>query len=74
MITLRLPEAMEARLNHLAASTKRTKSFFVREALERTLNDLEDAYLAEVSYENFKLSGEKAAPLNEVMHEYGLDS
>lgn len=74
MVTLRLPEQMEQRLNFLAASTKRTKSFFIREALERTLSDLEDAYLAESAYESFKMSGEKATPLTDVMREYGLEN
>ena len=74
MVTLRLPEHMEQRLNHLAASTRRTKTFFIREALERTLSDLEDAYLAETAYEEFKMSGEQAIPLTDVMREYGLEN
>ena len=72
MVTLRLPEHMEQRLNYLATSTKRTKTFFIREALERTLSDMEDAYLAETAYEEFKMSGEQAIPLTDVMREYGL--
>ena len=74
MVTLRLPEHMEQRLNHLATSTKRTKTFFIREALERTLSDMEDAYLAETAYEEFKMSGEQAIPLTDVMREYGLEN
>ena len=46
----------------------------VREALKRSLEDIEDAYLAESAYERFKASGEKAVPLKEVMREHGLDS
>ena len=74
MVTLRPPEHMEQRLNHLATSTKRTKTFFIREALERTLSDMEDAYLAETAYEEFKMSGEQAIPLTDVMREYGLEN
>lgn len=72
MIAVRLSKQMEQRLNFLAKKTKRTKTFFIREALERTLSDLEDAYLAEAAYEEFKMSGGKATPLTDVMRVYGL--
>ena len=65
---------MERRLDMLATATQRSKSFYVCEALERCLADLEDAYLAETAYENSRRSGEKAIPLEEVMKEYGLES
>ena len=48
--TRRLPAEMEQRLNVLAKTTKRPKSFYVREALERSLKDIEDAYMAEEAY------------------------
>ncbi|BCX90004.1 RHH-type transcriptional regulator, rel operon repressor/antitoxin RelB (plasmid) [Methylomarinovum tepidoasis] len=47
MIAVRLPKEIEARLEALAKATKRTKSFYVREALLEYLDDLEDLYLAE---------------------------
>lgn len=72
MLTIRLPAAMEKRLAVLADATKRPKSFYVREALERAIDDLEDTYLAEAAYERFLASGEKATPLDEVIKEYGL--
>ena len=74
MLTIRLPADMEQRLNVLAKATQRPKSYYVREALERSLEDIEDAYLAESAYERFKASGERAIPLEEVMKEHGLDS
>jgi len=73
MLTIRLPDELEMRLNHLAKETKRPKSFYVREALERSLDDMEDAYLADAAYERFLSSGEKAVPLEEVLKEYGLE-
>ncbi len=73
MLTIRLSADMEQRLNVLAAATQRPKSFYVREALERSLDDIEDAYLAEAAYERFKAGGEKAVPLEEVMREHGLE-
>ncbi|MCL2789864.1 MAG: ribbon-helix-helix protein, CopG family [Desulfobulbus sp.] len=72
MFTIRLPEEMERRLTVLADTTKRPKSFYVREALERGLDDIEDAYLAEAALEKFRVSGEKAVPLEEVERRLGL--
>ena len=45
--SLRLPSELEARLEKLAARTGRTKSFYIREAIEEHVADLEDFYLAE---------------------------
>jgi len=44
MLSIRLPEEMETRINRLAESTQRSKSFFVKEALENYLDDMEDYY------------------------------
>ena len=54
MIAIRLPEEIEGRLNALAQKTGRTKSFYVRQALEEHLEDLEDAYLAEERFRTMK--------------------
>jgi len=44
MLSIRLPEEMEARITRLAESTQRSKSFFVKEALNNYLEDMEDYY------------------------------
>ena len=44
MISVRLPKEMENRINNLAKSTQRPKSFFVKEALSNYLEDMEDYY------------------------------
>jgi RHH-type rel operon transcriptional repressor/antitoxin RelB len=44
MISVRLPEEMEKRIERLAESTRRPKSFFVKEALKNYLDDMEDYY------------------------------
>ena len=46
MLALRLPADIEKRLDTLAKSTGRTKSFYARQAIVEHLEDLEDAYLA----------------------------
>ena len=63
MLTIRLPAEIETRLNVLAETTNRPKSFYVREALERSLEDIEDVYLAETALERFRASGDQAIPL-----------
>ncbi|NVN90006.1 MAG: TraY domain-containing protein [Desulfuromonadales bacterium] len=46
MLAIRLNSDVEARLDALAKSTGRTKSFYAREAIMEHLEDLEDYYLA----------------------------
>ncbi len=46
MLAIRIPADLEARLDKLAKSTGRSKSFYAREAIEQHIEDLEDAYLA----------------------------
>ncbi len=46
MLALRLPPAIEKRLDALAKKTGRTKSFYAREAIVRQIEDIEDYYLA----------------------------
>ena len=51
MLAVRLPRNMEKRLDALAKRTGRTKSFYVRQALEENFDDLEDARLADQVWE-----------------------
>ena len=46
MLSLKLPKELENRLENLAVKTKRSKSFYIREALQQYLEDNEDGYLA----------------------------
>jgi RHH-type rel operon transcriptional repressor/antitoxin RelB len=46
MLAVRIPDEMETRLDRLAALTGRPKSFYVRQALETHLDEIEDAYTA----------------------------
>lgn len=72
MHSVQLSDELSARLEALAKATKRTKSYFIREALERLMEDLEDAYLAETAYEAFLKSGKQAADLDDVERRLGL--
>ncbi len=46
-ITVRLGEAVEKRLDELARLTGRTKTYYIRQALEEKLDEMEDLYTAE---------------------------
>ncbi|MFZ0818480.1 MAG: TraY domain-containing protein [Candidatus Acidiferrales bacterium] len=47
MLAIRLPQSIEKRLENLARSTGRTKTYYAREAILEHLDELEDLYLAE---------------------------
>lgn len=44
--SLRLPDGLAARLDRLAAATRRSKTSFILEALERYLDEREDLEIA----------------------------
>jgi len=46
MVTVRLSADTEKKLNKLTRATMRSKSFYIKEALERYLDDMEDFYIA----------------------------
>jgi RHH-type transcriptional regulator, rel operon repressor / antitoxin RelB len=46
MLALRLPAEIERRLDALARKTRRSKSYYAREAILRHIEDIEDTYLA----------------------------
>lgn len=70
--SVRLPEDIESRLEALALKTGRSKAYYIREAIERHLEDMENVYLAEAAYADFLKSGEKAIPFDEVKRRLGL--
>ncbi len=72
LMAVRLPEETHNRLKTLAQATNRSSAYYLRQALDNYLDDLEDAYLAETAYEDFVKSGEKAIPLEEVEKKLGL--
>lgn len=72
MLTIRLSESTEQRLNKLAKETHRPKSFYVREAIERSLDEIEDIYLAQTRIESLRAGQSKVYTLEEVEKELGL--
>lgn len=47
MASLRLNKELENRLDRLAETTGRTKTFYIRQLIEDHIDELEDRYLAE---------------------------
>lgn len=72
-LSIRLPHDLEQRLNHLAAQTGRSKTYYVTEAICEHLEDLEDYYLAELEMEAIRSGRSVPVPLEEVMKEYGME-
>lgn len=51
---VRIPDETYERLQALAARTGRTATYYIREAIEEHLEDMEDVYLAEQALESLK--------------------
>ena len=72
-IAIRLPDETDSRLAALAARTGRTKTFYVREAIEAHLEDLEYYYLAAEVSERIGRGEESTISLDELMARYDLE-
>lgn len=51
---VRISDETYARLQALAAQTGRTATYYIREAIDEHLDDLEDVYLAEKTLERIR--------------------
>jgi RHH-type rel operon transcriptional repressor/antitoxin RelB len=71
-VTVRLSAEEERRLETLAQRTGRTKSYYVRQAIQAHLEDLEDAYAGDEALRNFEESGGRSRPISELLTELGL--
>lgn len=72
-ITVRLPDELQQRLDHLAIQTGRAKSYYVKQALEVYLEDLEDLLLANATLERVRSGKEKTYTLEDIENELNLD-
>jgi RHH-type transcriptional regulator, rel operon repressor / antitoxin RelB len=73
MLTIRLPQSIEKRLEKLVRRTGHSKSFYVREAVIQHLDDLEDIYLAEKSLKRIRSGKDRVIPLDEIMKRYSIE-
>ena len=72
MLAIRLPPAIEQRLERLARRTGRTKTFYAREAILEHLDNLEDIYLAEEIWERIRRGEERTIPLNDALKRHAV--
>ena len=71
--SIRLDPAIEKRLDRLAARTGRTKAYYLRELVQRGLEDLEDYYLASATMERVRKGEEHTHTLDEAERALGLE-
>ena len=70
---VRIPDETYARLQALAEKTGRTATFYIREAVEQHLEDLEDLYLAERVLTRREQGGSATVSLDALSRDLGLD-
>ncbi|NJA07428.1 CopG family transcriptional regulator [Methylococcaceae bacterium WWC4] len=70
--SIRLSPEIEQRLDYLAGQTGRTKAFYLREIIEKGLNDMEDYYLAAGVLERVRNGEERVYSLDEVENALGV--
>ncbi len=71
-VSLRLPDEVTQRLEHLVELTGRSKTFYMIEAIREHLDDLEDLYLAEKRLIEIRAGRSKTHSLEEVERSLGL--
>jgi RHH-type rel operon transcriptional repressor/antitoxin RelB len=71
-LSIRLNDELEARLERLARLTGRSKSFYVKQAIEDQIEDLEDLYLAQRVLERIADGRERLIPLEDLERELGM--
>jgi RHH-type rel operon transcriptional repressor/antitoxin RelB len=72
-LSVRLDENLDARLARLARLTGRSKSFYVKQAIEDQIGDLEDLYLAQRVSQRIADGDERLVPLEDLERDLGVD-
>ena len=68
----RLPDELNERLMALAKRTGHTVSYYIREAIEEHIEDMEDVYLAEQTLEQLRRGEGRTYTLDEVERDLDL--
>ena len=71
--SIRLSEDVERRLEFLSTQTGRSKAFYLREPIERGLDEMEDYYLAADVLERIRKGREQVHSATKVRKDLGLD-
>lgn len=71
-VVVRFDTEIIQRLNELAKRTGRTRSYYIKEAVEENLVDMELLYLAQSRSEEIRKGKSKTISLEELKNRYGL--
>ena len=71
-LSIRLDDDLAARLERLARATGRSKSFYVKQAIENHIEELEDFYAAQQVAKRVAEGRERLIPLEQIESELGL--
>jgi RHH-type rel operon transcriptional repressor/antitoxin RelB len=74
VMNIRLPDDLVRRIEHLAKVTGRTRTYYVREALEEKIGDMEFIYLATKRAEDIISGKEKTVSWEELKVQNGLSN
>ena len=73
VLSVRLPDDLKRRLDELGSRTGRPATFYVREAIESYIDDLEYAYALRAEAEAVRRGEIKTRRLDEIAASLGLD-
>ena len=73
VLSVRLPDDLKRRLDELGSRTGRPATFYVREAIESYIDDLEYAYALRAEAEAVRRGEIKTRRLDEIVASLGLD-
>jgi RHH-type rel operon transcriptional repressor/antitoxin RelB len=71
-MNIRLPDELFQRIENLAVTTGKTRTYYVREALEEKISDMELIYLAKKRAEDIKAGKERTISWEELKAQNGL--
>ena len=71
--SIRLTPETEQRLDYLASHTGRTKAYYLREIIERGIEEMEDYYFAADVLERVRKGQEQVHSAADVKKDLGLD-
>ena len=70
--SVRLDPELQQRLDTLARQTGRSRAYYLREAIETHMDDLEDAYLADQRMADLRAGRSRRHTVSDVEAELGL--
>ncbi|WP_206448060.1 type II toxin-antitoxin system RelB family antitoxin [Agrococcus sp. KRD186] len=71
-LSVRLTPEEESRLDALASRTGRSKTFYVREAIQAHLDELEERYWADEVVRDYEAAGKQSRSASELWDELGV--